>query len=162
MSINKVICVFEGIPLWWSNVHNWREEDPALIGGFLSAINTFAIQLENHPVKHLVIGSIFWTLVKVHDIDGLFIAVHADMIHEEGDDEKSKNKLFEQFIAEILTEFTKRFPRGYFQKPAVSAPIFNEIQELIQKRMIQYNYLLNRFQVNLLQVRKQELMIQQV
>ncbi len=146
MGINKVICVYEGIPLWSSAIS--EQTDTVLIGGFLSAINSFAIQTENNTVKNLTLGDSFWTITKIYNQDNFFLAVHTDVFPD--DKEKAlKVNTIEKFIVEILTEFTKRFPLSFFKTPPSSMSVFKEIKEFTKQKINAYNILLGRYQEKL-------------
>ncbi len=144
MAINKVICVYEGLPFWSLFTTN-QKEDMVLVSGFLSAINTFALQTENNSIRNLSIGESSWTIANIHNLSGFFLAVHADAFREDAE-KKFKLNLIEKFILEIITEFTTQFPASYFVKTPSVISAFNKIKEFSKKKLIQYNILLSRYQ----------------
>ncbi len=122
-----------------------QQADMALIGGFLSAINSFALETEKNMVKNLTIGESFWILVKIHELDDLFLAVHTDAFPE--DQAKIlKTKLLEKFILEILNEFTTQFPASFFKKPPASLAPYRKIKEFTKVKIKEYNLLLTQYQ----------------
>ncbi len=151
MGINKVLCVFEGIPLWSSAVtskENENQTDAVIVGGFLSAINSFALQTENNTIKNLTIGDSFWTITKIHNQDNFFLAVHSDAFPD--DKEKAlKVNAIEKFIVEILSEFTRLFPPSFFKTPPSSMSVFRNIKEFTMQKIDAYNSLLGRYQEGL-------------
>ncbi len=144
MTINKVICVYEGLPFWSIFISD-QAEDMVLIGGFLSALNTFALQTEKKSIRNLTIGESSWTIAKIHNLNGFFLAIHADAFREDTE-KRFKLNLIEKFILEIITEFTTQFPASYFQKIPAVMSVFNKIKEFSKKKMIQYNILLSQYQ----------------
>ncbi len=149
MGINKVICVYEGIPLWSSAVKDERSDsqtDTVMIGGFLSAINSFAMQTENKTIRNLTIGDSFWSITKIYNQDNFFLAVHTDVLLE--DSEKPlRIRTIERFIIEILTEFTKLYPEDFFKKSPVTISIFKGIKDFTKEKINTFNLLLDRYQV---------------
>jgi hypothetical protein len=124
----KILCIQNGIPLWSSTYpDNHEEENSSLIGGFLSAINTFATMTEGKPIKNMTIGNSLWTFVNVHGIQDFFITSEIDTIGEI-ESKNYKIRLIEQLVSEILEEFTKNFSPESINANPGSVARYSEIQ----------------------------------
>ena len=141
----KILCIQNGVPLW-SSAYPERENDQnSLISGFLSAINTFAKVMEGKIIKNMTIGDSLWTFVNVHGMDDFFITSEIDIMGEK-EAKNYKIKLINSLVSEILDEFTKLFPKDFFETNFRNLSAYSSIQAFATKRIMAYYEILERYE----------------
>ncbi|HME50735.1 MAG TPA: hypothetical protein VKM55_00830 [Candidatus Lokiarchaeia archaeon] len=142
----KIICLFDGIPLWSAAYPEIPEEQNSLLSGFLSAINTFAKMTEGTHIKNMTIGNYLWTFVNVHGLDDLFIVSEIELTGDPSS-KTFKISILERLVSELLTQFSSLYPKEFFTDSSIRhVSAYKKIQEISEKRVKEYHQILERYE----------------
>jgi hypothetical protein len=141
----QMMCIYSGIPLWISPSIESSKETNTLVGGFLSALNTFARATVGNTISNMTIGENLWSFKNLHNIDDFFIVSQLELTGQQ-DEKKYRKRIMSDFISEIIDRFIREFPPSTFENYQPNSSDFEAFQKYVQTKIIENINILNRYQ----------------
>ncbi len=141
-SFVRMFCIYNGMPLWAVSYPK-KEDNIVLISGLLSALDIFAQQVTETKITNISTQDSNWTFSRLHNQENFYLVFQYPILEDEIL-KKEQEKISQNLIKLIKSEFEQLYPKVFFQNFDEDVTQFKDFTSIIQKR-IQQNYItLNR------------------
>ena len=141
-SFVRMFCIYNGTPLWVVSYPK-KEDNIVLISGFLSALDTFAQQVNETKITNISTQDSNWSFSRLHNQQNFYLIFQYPILENEIL-KKEQEKLAQNLITLIKSEFESLYPKVFFQNFDKEVTQFNDFTSIIQKRIKQNYITLNR------------------
>jgi len=139
----RMICIFNGIPLWEVS-YPPQTDDRLLLSGFLSALDTFVTQVTDSTINNLSTSDSDWSFSKVHGNEKILLVLQYPATNRVSL-KRELQQLAQFFLTTIRHQFEEKYTSKLLENFAGDITIFdNFVLEVINPLKLFYD-IFNRY-----------------